>query len=166
MDGPDRDGKELLRLLADVFRVFISYVRGQLLVAVCLIVVYAAGFALLEVPLWLLLALVCGAFHLVPMFGAVLGLLIPVTAVLVAGGGLNRVLAVVGVFVFAQALEGFYLTPRILGAHLRLSPLVVFLALLAGGMLFGFLGMLLAAPAAAIALLLWRVLHSAASKGG
>jgi predicted PurR-regulated permease PerM len=155
----------VLRVLAEVARALGAWIRGQLKVALWMIVLYAAGFALIGVPFWPVIAIVCGSLHVVPMVGAVLGLLIPVGATLVAGGGGYKILAIVGVFVCAQALESFYLTPRILGSHLRLRPVVVFFALFAGGLLFGFLGAVFAVPAVAIAVLIWR-LHYRPHQGG
>jgi predicted PurR-regulated permease PerM len=59
-------------------------------------------------------------------------------------------------YVVAQGLEGFYLTPKIMGRRLGLSPWIVFLAILVGGLVFGPLGVLFAAPVAAVVAVLWR----------
>ena len=84
--------------------------------------------------------------------------------VLVAAGtwfarGLYPTLGVMGVFAVAQILEGFWLTPRIMGRHLNLSPWWVFVGVLAASLMFGFVGALLALPAMAIALLVWRFMR-------
>jgi predicted PurR-regulated permease PerM len=67
-----------------------------------------------------------------------------------------RILGVVGVFVVVQTLEGFVLTPRILGKSVGLSAMTVFVCGLIGGALFGPLGLLLAVPIAAVAAVAWR----------
>lgn len=122
---------------------------------------YAVGFELVKVPLWGLAAFLCGLFHLVPMMGAVLAVLIPVAFALIGGGGFGQILQIIGVFVVAQLLETFYLTPKILGRELRLSPLLVFVSVLIGGMTLGVVGALLAPPVVAIGLLIWRATHRA-----
>jgi predicted PurR-regulated permease PerM len=153
MNAPKRN------VLSEIFRTLRSYVRGQLLVALWMIVLYAVGFALLNVPGWPFVAIICGSLHVVPTLGAALGLLIPVTVSLIAGRGLHQILGIIGVFVGAQLLETFYLTPKVVGSHVRIRPLVVFLALLAGGLLFGFIGALVAVPAVAVAMVIWRAFH-------
>ena len=67
------------------------------------------------------------------------------------GGGLWKLLGLVGVFVAVQSAEGYFLTPRILGSRLSLHPMAVFLGLLIGGKLFGLLGVILAVPTIAVA---------------
>ena len=156
----------VLGYLNAVFGLLASYIRGQFLVALWMMLLYAAGFALLGVPLWPLLALVCGSLHVVPMIGAVLGLLIPVGVAMIAGGSSYQILGIIAVFALAQGIEGFYLTPRILGSHLRVRPFLVFLALLIGGSLFGVLGALVAVPAVAIAMFTWRFLNRSKDRTG
>ncbi|MCC6863041.1 MAG: AI-2E family transporter [Bryobacterales bacterium] len=143
-------------LLFDVGRILGAYVRGQVIIAALLAAIYGAGFALLDVPAWPLVAVFSGCLHLVPILGALLAMGIPLLLKLYAGGSAYEILGVIGVYVFAQTLESFYLTPKILGRRMSLSPLTVFLAVLLGGMLFGFAGVLLAVPVAAVAALLWR----------
>ena len=154
---PGTNGRSFLEFLGELLRLLKDWVGGQLLIAFCMTVLYGAGFAALDVPLWALLAPLCGFFHLVPIVGGVFALLLPVTAVLIAGGGATKILWIIGVYVFVQALESFYLTPRILGSRLSLRPAVVFLALLAGSLMFGFLGALVAVPAVAAATMVWRI---------
>ncbi len=151
------NGQGVLDFLVELLRLLKAWVGGQLLIAFCLTVLYGAGFAALDVPLWLLLAPVCGLFHLVPIIGGVFGLLIPVAAVLIAGGGATKILWIVGVYIAIQTFESFYLTPKILGSRLSLRPAVVFLALLLGSLMFGFLGALVAVPAVAAATLAWKI---------
>jgi predicted PurR-regulated permease PerM len=149
---PDRS------LAGGVIRLLYKWVKGQFVVAGIMVAVYSAAFYLLHVPLWFLVAFLCGVLHLVPLFGPILGMIIPVAAVMLGGGGAFQVLGVLGVYVFAQAVESFYITPKILGAELRMRPLLVFVAGLLGGMMFGFIGLLLAVPVLAVAMLIWRTL--------
>jgi predicted PurR-regulated permease PerM len=143
--------------LREVARTLSLYVRGQIRIMSILAVLYLTGFALLGVPLWPVWGLLGGLLHPVPFCGVIFGLVLPLLASWLDGGGeLWRILGVTGVFVAVQTLEGFVLTPRILGTRLGIGPMTVFLAALIGGAFFGPLGVLFAAPAAAIAALAWK----------
>jgi predicted PurR-regulated permease PerM len=139
-----------------IVRALGGYVKGELTIIGIQIALYLAGFGALQVPLWPLWAILAGAVHPVPLAGSIFGLIVPLYCLWVVDAEMWRILSVIGVFIFIQTLEGFYLTPRILGRQLGLSPMTVFLCVLAGGFLFGPVGMLLAAPVAAIAAIVWR----------
>ena len=126
-----------------------SFVRGQVIVCSILFLLYALGLGLVGVDLWLLLAAISGFGNLIPYVGFLLGICLSSLMALVTFGDLTHVLYVWGVFASVQSLEGTVITPRILGESLGLSPLVIILALFAGGQLFGLLGIFLAVPAAA-----------------
>ncbi len=117
---------------------------------------YAVGFALLGIPYWFLLAPVCGLLNLIPRFGALIAIALGLVLALVAGVGFERLLGLLAVFVVVLSLEGYWLTPRLIGRRLGLRPLYVFLAVLLGGALFGFFGLLLAIPVLAVALVVYR----------
>jgi predicted PurR-regulated permease PerM len=143
-------------LALEIGRTLAVYVRAQILITAILTAVFAVGFALLALPFWYLLAPVCGLLNFIPRFGALAALLIGALAGLAAGFSLARMAALVGVFAVAFAVEGFWLTPWLLGRRLNLRPSLVFLALLAGGALFGFVGLLVAVPVLAVALAVYR----------
>jgi predicted PurR-regulated permease PerM len=86
----------------------------------------------------------------------VLTLLVAALAVALGGGDIYNYIGVLITYVAAQAVEGFYLTPKILGRHTRLSPWAVFLGLIVAGMFFGPLGLLLVVPAMAAVAIIWR----------
>jgi predicted PurR-regulated permease PerM len=132
------------------------YVRGQVLIVLIMSALYAAGFFFVGVPLWWLAGILCGPFHLVPVIGILFAAVIPILFQLAGGGGFWEVVWVLIVLAVVQLLESFFLTPRILGRELRLHPLVVILLVLTGAFLFGPIGALLAAPAVAIGLLIWK----------
>lgn len=138
-------------LLDEIGRILEAYVTGQLLVALCMAVLYAIGFRVLGVPAWAGLAAISGLLNAVPYIGTAIGLVLALAFTLADGAGLLRLGGVVGVFVVVQNVEGFYLTPRILGGRLQLHPVAVFLGILIGGNLFGLLGILLAIPTIAVA---------------
>lgn len=95
--------------------------------------------------------MIAGMLNAVPYVGTVLGVLLAGSFTVAGGGGIWGLLAVLGVFVGVQTLEGYVLTPKILGGRLNLHPMAVFLGLLIGGKLFGLLGVILTIPTIAIA---------------
>lgn len=147
---PPRFREPFSRLFDESGRILESYVRGQLLIGFIMAVCYAVGFFLLGVPAWAGIALIAGLLNAVPYIGTLIGIILACGFTLADGGGIWDIAAVLGVFVAVQSLEGYYLTPRILGGRLNLHPMAVFLGLLIGGKLFGFLGFILAIPAIAI----------------
>jgi predicted PurR-regulated permease PerM len=148
---PPRFREPFSRLFDEVGRILESYVRGQLLIGLIMAVLYAVGFFLLGVPAWAGIAALAGLLNAIPYVGTLLGLLLACGFTLAGGGGGWEIAAIVGVFIAVQSIEGYYLTPRILGGRLNLHPMAVFLGLLIGGKLFGLLGVILAIPAIAIA---------------
>ncbi len=145
-----------IELAGEVLATVVRYVGGQALIAFLLAIGYAVAFYLLGVPLWFLLAPLCGFFHIIPTIGAILGAVVPLVVVAIAGTSWPQVIGILAVFATANLLETFVLVPLIHGKRLRLHPLAIFLAVLVGGLLFGFLGTLLAVPVLAVAVLLWR----------
>ncbi|MGA9770587.1 MAG: AI-2E family transporter [Blastocatellia bacterium] len=148
---PPRFRDPFSRLFDEVGRILESYVRGQLVIGGIMGVMYAVGFRVLQVPAWIGIAALAGFLNAIPYVGTVSGLVLATGFTLAAGGGFWRVAGVVGVFVVVQSIEGYYLTPRILGGRLSLHPMAVFLGLLIGGKLFGLLGIILAVPTIAVA---------------
>ena len=148
---PPRFRDPFTRLFDEVGRILASYVRGQLFIAAIMAMLYAIGFAVLRVPAWAGLAALAGFLNVIPYVGTAFGFALAAAFVLAQGGGLWKLLGVVGVFVAVQSAEGYYLTPRILGSRLSLHPMAVFLGLLIGGKLFGLLGIILAVPTIAVA---------------
>ncbi len=147
---PQRFRDPFSRLFDEVGRILQSYVLGQILIAMLMGCMYAVGFAFLGVPAWAGIAALSGFLNVIPYVGTISGLLLASGFTLAHGGTLWQVGGVAAIFVAVQCIEGYYLTPRILGGRLRLHPMAVFLTLLIGGKLFGFLGILLAVPVTAV----------------
>jgi predicted PurR-regulated permease PerM len=127
-----------------------SFVRGQIIVCAVLFVLYTIGLGILGVDLWLLLAAISGFGNIIPYAGFLVGIVLSSLLTLVTFGDLVHLLWLWGIYAVVQFLEGTFITPRILGESVGLSPLMVILALFAGGQLFGLLGIFLAVPAAAV----------------
>ena len=136
-----------------------AFVRGQLLVMAALGVYYGAALALLpQLSVGPLIGMVAGLLSFVPYLGFIIGFGGALIAALVQYGDWLHVLLVCGVFVIGQLLEGYVLVPKLVGDKIGLHPVAVIFAVLAGGYLFGFLGVLLALPAASVILVLLRYL--------
>ncbi|HEX8287433.1 MAG TPA: AI-2E family transporter, partial [Pyrinomonadaceae bacterium] len=99
---------------------------------------------------WAGIALIAGLLNAIPYVGTILGIALAGAFTVAEGGSIWEFAGVIGVFVAVQTLEGYILTPRILGGRLNLHPMAVFLGLLVGGKLFGLLGIILAIPGIAI----------------
>lgn len=137
-----------------------AFIHGQALIGSLLSAFYAIFFGIIGVELWFLLALISGFGDLIPYFGLAIGLVLTSVMTLVTFGDWEHLLMVWGVFLVAQLLVGFYLAPKVLGKKVGLSPLVVIVALLAGGKLFGLLGIFLAVPIAAVLRVLLHSSHA------
>ncbi len=134
-----------------------AFMRGQFLVMLAQGVFYAVFMSVVGLRLGLLIGMIAGLISFVPYLGATVGLLLGVVAAfLQPDGGLTLALLVVAVFTAGQLLESYVLTPRIVGDRIGLHPVAIIFAIMAGGQLFGFLGMLVALPVAAVANVLLR----------
>lgn len=138
-------------LISRINFVISSYVRSQLAIALVMGVLYAIGFAVVRVPLALTIGLLSGLLNFVPYLGTLTGLTLSLSFVALDGAGLGRIAGVIAVFVVVQSVEGYYLTPKLLGGSLDLHPMWVLVGLMIGGSLFGLLGIILAVPVIAIA---------------
>ena len=143
-------------LAGEVGRTLGGYVAGQAKIAAILACLYSVGYALSGVPFWLGLGILGGMLNVIPVFGSVIGLALTAYAVLLNDGGIWNYAGVLITFVVVQALEGFWLSPSILGKRVGLSPLYVFVAVLVGGAVFGPIGVLFAVPVLAVLAVVWR----------
>ncbi|OOG36266.1 AI-2E family transporter [Rhodanobacter sp. C05] len=135
-----------------------AFVRGQLLVMLALGVFYGATLGAIGLTVGPLIGMVAGLLSFVPYLGFIIGFIAAIIAALVQYGDWTHVLLVCGVFAVGQLLEGYVLVPKLVGDKIGLHPVAVIFAVLAGGSLFGFLGVLLALPAASVIMVLLRYL--------
>ena len=157
---PRQRERQVMGLAGECHEVLGAFVRGQLLVMLALGLIYAGGLMLVGLELGLLIGLLAGLAAIVPYMGFIIG----IGAALIAGlfqfgGDLYPMLGIVAVFMAGQALEGMVLTPLLVGDRIGLHPVAVIFAILAGGELFGFTGVLLALPVAAVIMVLLRHVH-------
>ena len=146
-----RDNVEEIRLLAhEIDRVIAGFVRGQALVSLTLGTFYAAGLVLLGVNFGFLIGLVAGIVSFIPYLGSTLGFVVSVgIALLQFWPDWVMPVAAATLFIIGQMLEGYVLQPYMIGTNVGLHPVWLMFALFAFGLLFGFVGLLMAIPLAA-----------------
>ncbi|MEP6511764.1 MAG: AI-2E family transporter [Dokdonella sp.] len=137
-----------------------AFLRGQLSVMIALGTFYGVGLWLVGVSIGPLIGMIAGLISFVPYLGAITGVVIGVTAALVQYQDWTHVALVLGVFAVGQTLEGYVLVPKLVGDKIGLHPVAVIFAVLAGGELFGFLGVLLALPVASVCVVLLRYAYA------
>jgi predicted PurR-regulated permease PerM len=149
----------VVRLARESNDVLGGFLRGQLSVMLSLGTIYALGLWAVGLDLGLLIGFVAGLVSFVPYLGAIVGVSAAIIATLVQHGDLLHLALVLGVFAIGQTAEGFVLVPWLVGDKIGMHPVAVIFAIMAGGQLFGFLGVLLALPVAAVAMVLLRYAH-------
>ncbi len=147
---PREEARTIRKLLSEMNDIISGFVRGQATVCLCLGVFYAVGLTLSGLDLGLLIGLGIGVLSFIPYVGSTIGFITSVGLSIVQFDDWKHVVAVVVVFFLGQMLEGNVLTPKLVGEKVGLHPVWVMFALLAGASLFGFLGVLIAVPTAAI----------------
>lgn len=129
--------------------VLAEFLRGQLTVMLAMSAFYAVGLWMAGLELALPIGILSGLLGFVPYLGVGLGMLLAVFSGLLEFNSLQELIPVLVVFGIGQVVESFWLTPTLVGERIGLHPVIVIFALLAGGQLFGFTGVLLALPASA-----------------
>lgn len=127
-----------------------AFVRGQASVCLTLAAYYGIALTVIGLETGLLIGLGAGLVSFIPYVGAMTGISIGVGVALVQFSDLSPVLGVAAIFVVGQICESYLLTPKLVGSKVGLHDLWIIFALMAGGTLFGFTGVLLAVPTAAI----------------
>lgn len=152
-----RDHYDTVRRLArESDEVLGGFLRGQLTVMLILGVLYAIGLWAVGLNLGILIGLIAGLLTFVPYLGPAAIVVFGGIAALVQYGDWQHLAGVGVVFALGQVIESYWLTPKLVGDRIGLHPMAVIFAVMAGGTLFGFLGMLLALPVAAVANVLLR----------
>lgn len=157
---PAASRDKILAVATEADRALGGFLRGQLLVMLALALIYSIGLYLVGIDFALAIGVVSGLVSFVPYLGLIIGLLLAGLAAVAQAQSLTALIGVVVVFVGAQLLEGVLLTPRLVGDRIGLHPVLVIFAVMAGGQLFGFFGVLLALPAAAVVSVIARFAYN------
>lgn len=142
--------------LKEVDQVLAGFVRGQIAVALVLCVVYSIGLSIIGIELSLVIGIAAGLLFVIPYVGYALGVLTAGGMAVARFGFDMHVVWVLLLFVAAAAFEGNVVTPKLVGERVGLHPVVMITAVIIGGEMFGFLGVLLAIPVTAAAAVFWR----------
>jgi predicted PurR-regulated permease PerM len=136
-----------------------AFLRGQMMVMLVLAMIYTIGLKVAGLDMALLIGAMAGLVSFVPYLGFIVGIVVASIAALMQYQDVIHLLYVAIVFMIGQMLEGMLLTPWLVGDKIGLHPVAVIFAVLAGGQLFGFVGVLLALPVAAVIAVALRHMH-------
>ncbi len=153
---PPRKRPEVRGVMREIDRVVAGWVRGQGIVTAILAVLYAIAFTIVGMPLSLPIGLLVGSLTVIPFVGTFVGAVIAAIVTLASGGSMQTLGAVGGVIIVLHLLEAGVLTPKIVGHRVGLSEAGALFAVVAGGKLLGFVGVVLAVPIAATVAVLVR----------
>jgi predicted PurR-regulated permease PerM len=156
---PKQNEREILHVAGRLNRSIGGFFRGQLLVALIVGVMVSIGLAIIQLPFWLLVGMVAGIFNIIPLIGPWVGG-IPGVIIALTTGDVTQAVWVVFVMAVAQQIDNHFISPIVMQRAVKLHPAAVMMALLAGGTIAGFFGLLLAVPTAAVLKIvlghLWR----------
>ncbi len=153
---PDSQRETVLELARETDEVLGAFLRGQILVMLALATIYSVGLTLVGLKFAIAIGVVAGLVSFVPYLGFVFGIGLAGLTVILEPNPILNLVGVVATFTIAQLIEGSVLTPKLVGDRIGLHPVIVIFAVSAGGQLFGFFGILLALPAAAVLSVLVR----------
>lgn len=157
---PGKHRETVLQLARDTDEALGAFLRGQVLVMLALSIIYSAGLTLVGLKFAIAIGVVAGLVSFVPYLGFVFGIGLAALTVAMEPNPLWMLLGVIATFTIAQMIEGSILTPRLVGDRIGLHPVIVIFSIAAGGQLFGFFGILLALPAAAVLSVLVRFAYN------
>lgn len=153
---PRKIEPRVVALSREIDAVLAEFLRGQLTVMAALGTIYVIGLWLVGLELAFIIGVIAGVVSFVPYLGVIVGVIVASLAALVQFHDAVHVIAVLAVFGAGQLLEGMVLSPLLVGDRIGLHPVAVIFSVMAGGQLFGFIGVLLALPVAAIIVVLLR----------
>ncbi|RYZ04445.1 MAG: AI-2E family transporter [Myxococcales bacterium] len=134
----------------EIDRALSHFVRGQLTVMAIMAVLYGTAYSILGVRLALPIGIISGTLSFIPYLGSAFALISGVLMSLLGGFNPGQLVGVVIAYAIVQTLEGFVIAPRVMGKTVGIADMWILIALFVGGEIFGFLGILLAVPAAAV----------------
>jgi predicted PurR-regulated permease PerM len=156
---PEQSKNEVLVVAGRLNRAIGGFFRGQLAVAFVVGVMVSIGLAIIGLPFWLLVGMIAGIFNIIPLIGPWVGG-IPGVVIALTTRDVGTAMSVVAVMAAAQQIDNHFISPIVMQRAVKLHPAAVMMALLAGGTLGGFFGLLLAVPIAAVLKILvghlWR----------
>lgn len=153
---PRGSEQTVVDLISECDEVLSAFLRGQMLVMALLGAIYSIGLMIVGLELALLIGMLAGLASIVPYLGFIVGITAASIAGVIQYQEIFPLVYIAIVFGIGQAMEGMVLTPLLVGDRIGLHPVAVIFAILAGGQLFGFTGILLALPFAAVIMVFMR----------
>jgi len=153
---PKKNAKKINNILSDIDASLAGFIRGQLIVCMLLGLFYAVALSFMGLQYGFFIGIASGLLSIIPYVGSMFGLVASVGMAFYQFGGWEYPAVALGIFILGQLVEGNYLTPKLVGDSVGLHPLWIIFALMAGGMLLGLMGMVIAIPVAAILAVLIR----------
>ncbi len=147
---PKHSKKAIEQQAREIDNILSSFIRGQLSVCVLLGTFYGLGLYFVGLDLGVLVGFLSGIISFIPYVGSIFGFVVSITIACAQFDTLLPIIKVISVFAIGQFIEGNFLTPKLVGDSVGLHPVWIMFALLAGGVLLGFLGLMIAVPVAAI----------------
>jgi predicted PurR-regulated permease PerM len=148
-----------------------SYIRGQMLVSLCIGILAVTALAILRVPYFFLIGTAAGLANMIPYFGPIVGAIPAIILNVIAKGSLGAALPVITAFLLIRLIDDTLVSPNILGRSLHIHPLLVIIVIFTGGEMFGIMGLLLCIPVTGIIKvtiqeLVWNVKHYRVFRNG
>ncbi len=147
---PLKNKEKVKGIFSEINTALSGFIRGQASVCLLLGLFYGIGLSIIGLDFGLLVGLLAGILSFIPYFGFLTGIVLSCLLALTQSASLLLWAGIIGIFLVGQVLEGYVLTPKLVGDKVGLHPVWIIFALLAGGSLFGFLGVLVAVPVAAV----------------
>jgi putative permease len=168
---PNRYFETTINLVHKIENQLGSYIRGQMLVSLCIGVLSITALAILGVPYFLIIGAGAGLANMIPYFGPIVGAVPAVILNVIDKGSLSAALAVILAFILIRMIDDTLVSPNILGRSLEIHPLLVIIVIFIGGEMFGIMGLLLCIPVTGIIKvtvheLLWNIKHYRAFRVG
>lgn len=136
--------KQTAVVLKEVDSQISSYIRGQIIVAICVAILFIIGFNIIGLDYAITLGIVAGILNMIPYLGSFLAMVPAIILGIVAGPVM--LVKVIVVFIIEQTLEGRVISPQVLGSQLKIHPITIIFVLLTSGKLFGVLGVIIGIP--------------------
>lgn len=157
---PPRHRDRVASVAAEIDTAVSAWIRGQFMVMAVLAALYATAFKIIGLQLGITIGIITGLLTVIPVVGTLTGAGLAFLVLMLDWQGPGPVMATAGVFLVLNVVEGFVLTPRLVGKRVGLGEVGALFAVLAGGQLLGFTGVLLAVPlAASVAVLVRRAMR-------
>ena len=143
---PERQKNNAREIITDIQKVSQQYLTGLGMMIVGLWIMYSIGFSIVGLKYAIFFAILCGLLEIIPFVGNLTGNLLAIIMVIIQGGGTGMILGIVITYAIVQFLQTYILEPLVVGAEVNINPLFTILVLVAGELVWGIAGMVMAIP--------------------